>query len=74
MNKMGSGVMEKTIETLINRRMKKRGMSWSPAGARVSLANAASFSSAPTYDRRATRPGAGGGGRVAYLLWRWGRR
>ena len=33
-NKMGSGVMEKTIETLINRRMKKRGMSWSPAGAR----------------------------------------
>jgi hypothetical protein len=32
--KMGSGVIEKTIETLINRRMKKRGMSWSPAGAR----------------------------------------
>jgi hypothetical protein len=33
-NKMGSGVVEKTIETQINRRMKKRGMSWSPAGAR----------------------------------------
>ena len=33
-NKMGSGVVEKTVETQINRRMKKRGMSWSPAGAR----------------------------------------
>ena len=32
-NKMGSGVIEKTIETQINRRMKKQGMSWSPAGA-----------------------------------------
>jgi hypothetical protein len=32
-NKMGTGVMEKTIETHINRRMKGRGMSWSPAGA-----------------------------------------
>ncbi len=28
--KMGSGVIEKTIETQINRRMKKQGMSWSP--------------------------------------------
>ena len=33
-NKMGSGVMEKNIETVINRRMKKQGMSWSSAGAR----------------------------------------
>ena len=32
--KMGSGVIEKTIETQINRRMKKQGMSWSPRGAR----------------------------------------
>ena len=32
-NKMGSGVIEKTIETQINRRMKKQGMSWSPTGA-----------------------------------------
>lgn len=32
--KMGSGVIEKTIETQINRRMKKQGMSWSPHGAR----------------------------------------
>lgn len=32
-NKMGSGVIEKTIETQINRRMKKQGMSWSLAGA-----------------------------------------
>lgn len=32
--KMGSGVMEKTIETQINRRMKRQGMSWSKAGAR----------------------------------------
>ena len=31
--KMGSGVIEKTIETHINRRMKKQGMSWSSAGA-----------------------------------------
>lgn len=33
-NKMGSGVMEKTVETQINRRMKRQGMSWSPQGAR----------------------------------------
>jgi len=32
--KMGSGVVEKTVETHICRRMKKYGMSWSPAGAR----------------------------------------
>lgn len=32
--KMGSGVMEKTIETRINCRMKRQGMSWSPHGAR----------------------------------------
>jgi hypothetical protein len=32
--KMGSGVIEKTIETRINRRMKRQGMSWSPQGAR----------------------------------------
>ena len=32
--KMGSGVIEKTIETQINRRMKKQGMSWSVHGAR----------------------------------------
>ena len=32
--KMGSGVIEKTIETQINRRMKKQGMSWSVPGAR----------------------------------------
>lgn len=32
--KMGSGVMEKTIETQINRRMKWQGMSWSASGAR----------------------------------------
>jgi len=32
--KMGSGVIEKTIETQINRRMKKQGMSWSAPGAR----------------------------------------
>jgi hypothetical protein len=32
--KMGSGVIEKTIETQINRRMKRQGMSWSPHGAR----------------------------------------
>jgi len=32
--KMGSGVMEKTIETQINRRMKWQGMSWSKDGAR----------------------------------------
>ncbi len=31
---MGSGVMEKTVKKQINRRMKKRGMSGSPAGAR----------------------------------------
>lgn len=31
--KMGSGVIEKTIETHINRRMKKQGMSWSSRGA-----------------------------------------
>ena len=33
-SKMGSGVVEKTIETQINRRMKKQGMSWSISGAR----------------------------------------
>ena len=32
--KMGSGVIEKTIETQINRRMKRQGMSWSIRGAR----------------------------------------
>ena len=32
--KMGSGVIEKTIETQINRRMKRQGMSWSMGGAR----------------------------------------
>jgi hypothetical protein len=32
--KMGSGVIEKTVETQINRRMKRQGMSWSPDGAR----------------------------------------
>jgi hypothetical protein len=32
--KLGSGVIEKTIETQINRRMKWKGMSWSPPGAR----------------------------------------
>ena len=32
--KMGSGVIEKTIETQINRRMKRQGMSWSVPGAR----------------------------------------
>jgi hypothetical protein len=31
--KMGSGVIEKNIETQINRRMKRQGMSWSTAGA-----------------------------------------
>jgi hypothetical protein len=31
--KLGSGVIEKTIETHINRRMKKQGMSWSSRGA-----------------------------------------
>jgi hypothetical protein len=31
---MGSGVIERTGETQINRRMKKQGMSWSPHGAR----------------------------------------
>ena len=32
--RMGSGVIEKTIETQINRRMKRQGMSWSMGGAR----------------------------------------
>ena len=32
--KMGSGVIEKIIETQINRRMKRKGMSWSIRGAR----------------------------------------
>ena len=32
--KMGSGVIEKTIETQIHRRMKQQGMSWSIRGAR----------------------------------------
>jgi len=32
--KMGSVVIEKTIETQINRRMKRKGMSWSIRGAR----------------------------------------
>jgi hypothetical protein len=32
--KMGSGVIEKTIDTHVSRRMKKQGMSWSRKGAR----------------------------------------
>jgi hypothetical protein len=32
--KMGSGVIEKTIDTHVSRRMKKQGMSWSAKGAR----------------------------------------
>jgi hypothetical protein len=49
-NKMGSGVIEKTIETQINRRMKKQGMSWSVAGARHLSKLRVLYSDAPRWE------------------------